>query len=80
MDPLHERLAGLAFDTRICDGHDLDSMRAALTPGRDRPVLVILNTIKGHGIPGVADTMASHYLPPNEAQYTAACAAFGAAA
>jgi transketolase len=80
MDPLHERLSGFAFDTRICDGHDLDSMRTALAPGCDRPVLVILNTVKGRGLPGVADTMASHYLPPTEAQHAAARSAFGAVA
>jgi transketolase len=80
MDPLQDRLSGLAFDTRLCNGHDLDSMRQALSPGQDRPVLVILNTVKGHGIPDVADTMSSHYLPPTEAQHAAARAAFGAAA
>jgi transketolase len=80
MDPLHERLSGLAFDMRICNGHDLDSMRQALSAGHGRPVLVILNTVKGHGIPDVADTMASHYLPPTEAQHAAARAAFGAGA
>jgi transketolase len=80
MDPLQKRLSGLAFDTRVCDGHDLADMRRALTQGGDRPVLVILNTVKGHGIPGVEGTMASHYLPPTEAQHEAALAAFGAAA
>jgi transketolase len=80
MDPLQERLSGLAFDTRMCDGHDLDDMRRALAAGHERPVLVILSTVKGHGIPGVAGTMASHYLPPTEAQHAAALATFGAAA
>jgi len=80
MDPLHERLSGFAFETRVCNGHDLDSMRQALAPGHERPVLVILNTIKGHGIPGVEDKMSSHYLPPTEAQHAAARAAFGAGA
>jgi transketolase len=79
MDPLHERLSGFAFDTRLCNGHDLDSMRQALSRGHDRPVLVILNTIKGHGLPDVANTVASHYLP-TEAQHEAARAAFGAGA
>jgi transketolase len=79
MDPLHERLAGFGFEARVCNGHDLDSMRAALKPGVEKPVLVILQTLKGHGIPGVEDTLASHYLPPTEAQHAAAIEAFGGA-
>ena len=54
MNPLHERLSGFGFEIRKCDGHDLDSIRAALAPGRNRPVIVILNTIKGRGVPDVA--------------------------
>ena len=79
MNPLHERLAGFDFDVRVCNGHDLAAMRDALAPGREKPVLIILETIKGHGLPDVAGTMPSHYLPPTEAQHAAASAAFGAA-
>jgi transketolase len=77
MDPLHERLAGFDFETRLCNGHDLDSMREALVPGTVRPVLVVLETRKGHGLPDVEDTLASHYLPPTAAQHAAASALFG---
>jgi transketolase len=79
MDPLHERLSGFGFEIRICDGHDLDSIRAALAPGRNRPVIVILNTIKGRGLPDVAGTVESHYLPLTAEQYAGAMAAFEAA-
>ena len=79
MDPLHERLAGLDFDVRVCNGHDLDAMRRSLVPGAGKPVLVMLETIKGHGLPDVAGTMPSHYLPPTEAQHAAARASFAGA-
>ena len=76
MDPLHERLSGLDFEIRKCDGHDLGSIRAALAPDRYRPLLVILNTIKGRGVPHFADAMESHYLPLTAEQYAGAMAQF----
>jgi transketolase len=74
MNPLHERLSGLDFEIRKCDGHDLGSVRAALAPDRHRPLLVILNTIKGRGIPHFAGAMESHYLPLTAEQYAGAMA------
>jgi transketolase len=79
MDPLNERIAGLAIESRICDGHDLDSMRAALRPGTDRPVMVILKTIKGRDLPAMAGKMESHYLPPTTEQYERAMTALAVA-
>ena len=76
MNPLHERLSGLGFEIRKCDGHVLVSIRAALAPDRHRPLLVILNTIKGRGVPHFADTMESHYLPLTAEQYAGAMAQF----
>jgi transketolase len=76
MNPLHERLSGLGFEIRKCDGHDLGSIRAALAPDRYRPLLVILNTIKGRGVPNVAGTVESHYLPLTAEQYAGAMAQF----
>jgi transketolase len=78
MYPLGERLSGFGFEIRNCDGHDLDGMRAVLVPGRNRPVIVILNTIKGRGVPDVANTVESHYLPLTAEQYAGAMAEFEA--
>jgi transketolase len=78
MHPLGERLSGFGLEIRNCDGHDLDGMRAILAPGHNRPVIVILNTIKGRGVPDVADTVESHYLPLTAEQYAGAMAEFEA--
>jgi transketolase len=78
MHPLGERLSGFGFEIRNCDGHDLDSMRVVLAPGRNRPVIVILNTIKGRGVSDVAGTVESHYLPLTAEQYAGAMAEFEA--
>ncbi len=76
MFPLRHRLSGLDFEFRECDGHDLASLREALAPAATKPVMVILNTIKGHGLPEVAGKLESHYLPLTPAQFANAMASF----
>jgi transketolase len=77
MSPLQDRLSGLDLDVRVCDGHDLTSLRQALTPGRsDRPVVVVMNTIKGHGVAEIEGRVESHYLPLTAAQFANAMALF----
>jgi transketolase len=72
MDPLGAKLAGFNVEVRECDGHDLVALRAALAPSTNRPVVVIMHTIKGRGVPGVEGRMESHYLPLTEADYRGA--------
>lgn len=74
MDPLDRVLAGFEADLRMCDGHDLAALRATLAPRSNRPVVAILRTVKGHGVPDFEGRMDSHYLPLTDAQYHAALA------
>jgi transketolase len=74
MSPLRHRLSGFDVELRRCDGHDLASLRAALTPGSRRPTIVMMQTIKGRGVPDLEGRMESHYLPLTTAQYQAALA------
>jgi transketolase len=74
MDPLDAKLTGFEIDLRRCDGHDLQALRDTLTPMSNRPVAVIMDTRKGHGVPDFEGRMESHYLPPTEPQYRAAMA------
>ncbi len=76
MFPLHDRFSGFDFEFRECDGHDLVSIRNALAPAGTKPVIVILNTIKGRGLPEVAGKLESHYLPLTPAQFANAMASF----
>jgi transketolase len=80
MDPLGARLAGFDVDVRDCDGHDLGSLRAALTPRGNRPAVVIMRTVKGRGVPGMEGRMESHYLPLTETTYQAALEQIGSPA
>ncbi|SFV04343.1 transketolase [Methylobacterium sp. 174MFSha1.1] len=68
LDPIGRALSGFSVETREADGHDLAQMRRALTPGTDRPVVVVLHTVKGHGVPAIAGRLDSHYLPLTEEQ------------
>jgi transketolase len=77
MDPLGARLAGFDVDIRECDGHDLSSLRAALSPRGNRPAVVIMRTIKGRGVPPMEGRMESHYLPLTETNYRDALAQIG---
>jgi transketolase len=77
MDPLSAKLSGFDLDVRRCDGHDLQALRDALTPLSNRPVAVIMDTHKGHGVPDFEGRMESHYLPLTDSQYQAAMARLG---
>jgi transketolase len=76
MGDLEERLAGFAVELRRCDGHDLDALRRALVPANDnRPVVAVLDTRKGDGVPDFEGVVESHYLPLTETQYRTAVTA-----
>lgn len=77
MDPVSHMLSGLNVDMRRCDGHDLQTLRDTVTPLSNRPVLVIMDTRKGHGVPDFEGRMESHYLPLTESQYQTAMARLG---
>ncbi|WP_445492890.1 1-deoxy-D-xylulose-5-phosphate synthase N-terminal domain-containing protein [Rhodopseudomonas sp. RCAM05734] len=79
MNPLGERLAGFGIETRVCDGHDPSSIREALSQKQNGPLLIVLNTVKGRGIPKVEGLMESHYLPLSADQYSGALATFATA-
>src|ERR1700730_14021166 len=74
MEPLNAKLSGFDVDLRRCDGHDFQALRDALMPLSNRPVAVIMDTRKGHGVRDFEGRMESHYLPLTEPQYQAAMA------
>ena len=78
LEPLADKLQAFGFHVVAADGHDFPSLLAArdecsrITEQRRRPVAVIANTVKGNGIGHMHDTVASHYLPMDDAQYARA--------
>ncbi|MBN1607585.1 MAG: transketolase, partial [Polyangiaceae bacterium] len=78
LEPLDAKLRAFGFHVVAADGHDFASLLAA----RDEctrvlavgvaPMAIIAETVKGHGIHYMQDTVDSHYLPMDDAQYTQA--------
>jgi transketolase len=78
LEPLDAKLRAFGFQVVMADGHDFASLLAARDEGmrllRDQntPVAIIANTVKGHGVACMQDTVDSHYLPLDDAQYAQA--------
>jgi transketolase len=78
LEPLDAKLDAFGFHVITADGHDFPSLLelreecADALASRGRPLALILNTIKGHGIRHMQDTVGSHYLPMDDAQYSQA--------
>lgn len=77
MNPLWNYLKGFPVDVHVVDGHDVVAIRQALNLPHDRLKVLFLKTTKGHGIPGLENTLASHYLPLTDEQYRDALLALG---
>jgi transketolase len=69
MSPLWERLKGFDADVSVVDGHDPGAIRAALSGAGERLRIVMLRTVKGHGVRFMEGRMEWHYLPLSAAQF-----------
>ncbi len=75
---LADRFRGLALDVVNIDGHNPESIEAALrSVSEKRAVAVIATTIKGHGVSFMESQVAWHYLPMNAEQYLQATEEMG---
>jgi len=80
LEPLDAKLSAFGFHVVTADGHDIASLLAArgectrVLHEKGPPVAIIANTIKGHGIHSVEDSVDSHYLPMDDTQYEQALA------
>lgn len=69
MSPLWDKLQGFNVDLKIIDGHDPNAIRAALEGERLRLRVIVMRTVKGHGVSFMENKMEWHYLPLSEAQF-----------
>jgi transketolase len=80
LEPLDAKLRAFGFHVVIAAGHDFASLLAARTEctqalaASRKPVVIIANTVKGNGLGDLQDTVDSHYLPMDDAQYERAVA------
>ena len=58
---LREKFAAFGFDAVRIDGNDIPQLYEALTKkAEDKPIAIILDTVKGKGVKEVEETMANH--------------------
>jgi len=69
MSPLWERLKGFDVDLQVIDGHDTEAIRLALAVEVKRLKIIVLKTVKGHGVRFMENRMEWHYLPLSKAQF-----------
>lgn len=75
MEPLAEKLLAFGLSVTSVDGHDFSSLNkgyeevTAAAARNKTPSLVIAETIKGRGLPEIADTVDCHYLPMTAKMY-----------
>jgi transketolase len=85
LDPLDAKLRAFGFHVVMADGHDFASLLATrdeceqVLLQAQQPIVIIANTIKGHGLSCMQDTVDSHYLPLEDAQYAQAIHELGEA-
>lgn len=80
--PLGDKLRAFRWAVVEVDGHDHNSLRAALTQGPlqpGRPTAVVAHTVKGKGVSFMEHQLAWHYKSPNDEQLAAALAELGEA-
>ena len=77
MDSLSARFEAFGASVLRCDGHHpesiIESLKAAPTMAKGRPIVLLLQTRKGKGISFLEDKLASHYLPLTDEEYERAC-------
>lgn len=70
LDDLQKKYEAFGFVCVECDGHAFDSVCGALrTRTAGKPVLVIANTIKGHGSAVMENKAQWHHAIPNDEEY-----------
>ncbi|RYY56475.1 MAG: transketolase [Chitinophagaceae bacterium] len=69
MEPLDQKLEAFGFTVAKADGHDFESMEAAVNGwDKQKPLAVICNTVKGRELL-LQDTVDCHYLPLTEEDF-----------
>ena len=71
-EPLDQKFAAFGWHVAACDGHDFDSIDAALAAARaekGRPTVILARTVKGKGVSFMENSAGWHGKAPNAEQY-----------
>ena len=72
MEPLVVKWESFNWNVISIDGHNHDELLCAFNAfkyQKDKPTIIIANTIKGKGVSFMENNLAWHYKSPNEEQY-----------
>jgi transketolase len=69
MDPLANKFRGFGIEVVSVGGHAHADIQGAIDARGRGPRIVILKTVKGHGVSFMENAMEWHYLPLNAEQY-----------
>lgn len=63
IDPVEDKWRSFGWNTHVIDGHEIGSILGALQefPAKKGPTVIIANTVKGKGVPGVEGTPRAHF-------------------
>lgn len=81
-EPLDKKFEAFGWKVIKADGHDFDSLRAALAEARaekGRPSVILAKTVKGKGVSFMENDAGWHGKAPNAEQYERAMAELDAA-
>ena len=81
-EPLDAKFAAFGWHVIKADGHDFDSLRAALAEAREtkgKPSVILMRTVKGMGVSFMENNAGWHGKAPNAEQYEQAHAELSAA-
>ena len=81
-EPLDAKFAAFGWHIIKADGHDFDSLRAALAEAREtkgKPSVILMRTVKGRGVSFMENNAGWHGKAPNAEQYEQAHAELSAA-
>ena len=74
LEPLAEKWKSFNWDVEECDGHNHEKLVSAIFRVSDKPRMTIANTIKGHGVSFMENSVKWHYRTPNQEEMSAAIA------
>jgi len=69
LEPLADKIRPFGLDVREIDGHNPLEMASAFKSESETSKMVILRTVKGHGVSFMEGRMEWHYLPLSDEQY-----------
>lgn len=75
LEPFADKWRAFGWHTQVCDGHDVDALRAAFDAAKANvgcPSVIIAETTKGKGVSFMENDILWHYRTPQGEEYEAA--------